>query len=89
MHFVPVDMYQPTLCPICQWHSFLAPFNIAMMGKINSKIKRDDPEMGISHVNCGNVLLYIVGEGGLNLLTEFDNPWCKILTMLPPWLDMV
>jgi hypothetical protein len=44
--------------------------------------------MGISHVDRGNVLLCIVGEGGgrgvLNLLTEFDNPWCKILAMLPP-----
>jgi hypothetical protein len=59
MHFVPVDM-----CPICQWHSFLPPFNIAMIGKINSKIKRDNPEMGISHVNRGNVLLCIVGRGG-------------------------
>ena len=39
--------------------------------------------MGISHVDHGNVLLCIVGEV-LNLLTEFDNPWCKILAMLPP-----
>jgi hypothetical protein len=85
MHFIPVDMYQPTLCPICQWHSFLALFDIAMMEKNNSKIERDDPEMGISHVNRGNVLLCIVREGGgrgvLNLLTEFDNPWCKILAI--------
>jgi len=64
MHFIPVDMYQPTLCPICQWHSFLAPFDIAMMGKNNLKFERDDPEMGISHVNRGNVLMCIVGEGG-------------------------
>ena len=75
MHFVSVDMYQPTLCPICQWHSFLPPFNIAMIRNINLKIKRDDPEMGISHVNCGNVVLCIVGE----LLTEFGNPWSTLV----------
>jgi hypothetical protein len=64
MHFIPVDMYQPTLCPICQWHSFLALFDIAMIGKYNSKFEGDNSKMGISHVNCGNVLLCIVGEGG-------------------------
>jgi hypothetical protein len=64
MHSVPVDMYQPTLCPICQWHSFLAPFNIAMIGKRNSKNQIENPEMGISHEDCRNMLLCIVGEGG-------------------------
>jgi hypothetical protein len=43
--------------------------------------KRGRPEIEISHVNCGNDLLYMVED----LLIEFDKPWCKILAMLPPW----
>jgi hypothetical protein len=42
------------------------------------------PEIEISHIKCGNDLLYIVGGGDQDLLTEFDKPWCKVLAVPPP-----
>ena len=41
--------------------------------------------MEISHVNCGNALLYMVrGGGGPKPLNKFDKPCFKILVVLPP-----
>ena len=64
MHSVPVGMYQPTLCPICQWHSVLAPFNIANDWK--KKFKYSNIESRNGNFSCRSwecVTVYSRGGG--------------------------